>query len=86
MSVLPFGPPEDAFAPEEEAADPSDLLRQILDLAAQYRDVEPDEEDKLAIEQATTLIQKLLAKQQKDADGMMQGKLSPSGLRRTYGG
>lgn len=65
--------------------DPAEILRTMLTLAADYRDAEADDEDLLLIEQATTLIQRLLAKAQKERDGLLQGKASPSALRR-FGG
>src|SRR4051812_27877810 len=42
--------------------DPVAVLGQILDLANQYLQVEPDEEDKLTMQKITTLIQQLKAK------------------------
>src|SRR5438093_650387 len=74
------GPPEIQVTPpgslgsQGDGRAALDILRQMLDLATQYGQVEPDQEDKLEMEQARTLLQKLLAKDQKDMDGMMQGK------------
>lgn len=62
------------------------ILEQMLQLADQYRQVEPDQEDKATMEQARTLLQNLLAKDQKDKDGLLQGKASPGALRRVLGG
>jgi hypothetical protein len=69
---------------EPAPSDPPDILRQMLELASDYRSVEEDDEDLLSIEKVTTLIQQLLAKQQKEADGMLQGKASPRAMRRAY--
>ena len=87
------GPPDQiqvagpAPAEEEEAPSaPSDILRDMLALAQQFRDGEEDDEDLLQIEKVTTLIQQLLANNQKEADGMMQGKMSPRGLRKALSG
>lgn len=74
-------------APEDSMpSDPADILREMLNLANQYREVETDEEDLHNIEKATTILQSILAAQQKESDGMMSGKVSPRGLRRAYGG
>lgn len=62
-----------------------DILRQMLDLADQYRQAGQDEEDLLIVEQARTLIQKLLAKEQTQRDGLMSGKADPAALRRFAG-
>jgi hypothetical protein len=62
-------------------ADPETILREMLDVAAEYLEVEPDEEDRLEMQKVTSLLQALLARNQKAADQMMQGKLSPRALR-----
>ena len=49
------------------------VLTQILDLANQYLQVEPDEEDKLTMQKITTLIQQLKAKDQQDQEQAMGG-------------
>jgi hypothetical protein len=72
--------------PEQGPGDPVELLRQILDLADEYKSVERDEEDILVIEKVTSIVQGLLAKNQREDDGMMQGKLTPRALRRAAGG
>ena len=78
----PAGPPEDQGGGEDN---PVEILKQMLELADQYRGVEPDEEDKASMEQARTLLQQLLAKDQKEKDGLLQGKASPGALRRVLG-
>ena len=84
------GPPESiqVSPPEEEgpSGDPAGILRDILDLCREYQNVEQDDEDLLQIEKVTTLLQQLLANNQKEADGMMQGKMSPRGLRKALSG
>jgi hypothetical protein len=57
----------------------------MLDLASQYLDVEPDEEDKLQMQKITTLLQQLLAKDQQDTDNAMSGNTSPRTIRKAYG-
>lgn len=73
-------------APEEASADPNDLLQQILELAAQYKQVEEDPQDLLTVEKVTTLVQQLIAANQKEADGMMSGKVTPRAIRKATGG
>jgi hypothetical protein len=53
--------------------DPVAILTQMLDLANQYLQVEPDEEDKLTMQKMTTLIQTLKAKDQADTETAMGG-------------
>lgn len=72
------GPPQGMPAPQ----DPGEILRAMLDMAQAYRSVEEDQEDLLAIEQVTTLVQRLLAKEQKQHDDLIQGKASPQAMRR----
>jgi hypothetical protein len=76
------GPPMMGSPPEEPAAAPADIIREMLELADSYRRVEQDDEDLLAMEQARTLLQKLLAAQQRQLDGLQQGKAEPAALRR----
>lgn len=78
--VPPPGPlPQDA-APAP--ADGPGILKQMLDLADEYRQQEEDEVDLLAIEKVRTLVQQLLANNQKMSDDLMQGKASPAALRK----
>jgi hypothetical protein len=80
MALLGGGgaPPAEPDVPQT----PEGILREILRLFGEYRQVEKDDEDLLAAEQATTLIQRLLAANQKAADGMMGGTMSPRAMRR----
>lgn len=72
--------------PQQDSPDPNDLLQQILDIAAQYKQVEDDPQDLLTVEKVTTLVQQLIAANQKEADGMLQGKATPRAIRRASGG
>ena len=72
--------------PDAPAADGPQLLRDAIDVIREYLSVEQDDEDKAVAEQVTTLIQKLLAKQQKEQDGLLQGKMSPGAVRRALSG
>lgn len=74
-------------APPPEGGGPiSDLLRQILSLAGQYKDQEQSEQNILLIEQVTTQVQKILANEEKEADDLLQGKMSPSAVRSAVSG
>ena len=65
------GPP----APEQGAGD---LKQQILDMLRRAIQEDPDEEDKLAMEKCTTIIQQILARDQQDT----QKALGDTGLMR----
>lgn len=74
-------------APAPEGGGPiSDLLRQMLSLARQYKDQEQSEQNILLIEQVTTQVQKILANEEKEADDLLQGKMSPSAVRSAVSG
>lgn len=72
--------------PEQEEGDPLDQLREALDLIHAYLATENDEEDKLIGEQITTLMQRLLANNQKMMNDALGGKLSPKLMSQAYGG
>lgn len=73
------GPPPGG---EEPPADVGELLQNMLDLADAYRQQEDSQQNLMLIEQARTLIQKILANEEKMSDDLMQGKTSPAALRR----
>jgi hypothetical protein len=90
LSQMGGPPPQDQGAPPDDTGgggedDSVSILQQMLELADHYRQVQPDEEDKASMEQARTLLQSLLAKDQKEKDGLLQGKASPGALRRVLG-
>lgn len=64
-----------------EAADTISILKQMLDLAQQYLVVEEDEEDKLTMTKVLQQLQGYLAEEQKEKDGMLQGKMPARALR-----
>lgn len=66
----PGGPPPDQ-GPPDQGGDPVDILQKMLDLYQQYMQVEPDEEDKAVAADCGAKIQKLLAKNQAQADAAM---------------
>lgn len=67
----PGGPPPPDQGGPPGGGDPVDLLQQMLDLYQQYMKVEPDEEDKAVAADCFSKIQKLLAKNQAQADQAM---------------
>jgi hypothetical protein len=77
-----MGAPPAMPEPPESSESPSDVIREMLQLADLYRTVEQDDEDLLTMEKARTLLQQLLAAQQKQQDELVQGKASPQALRR----
>lgn len=87
----PGGPPPDLGAllggaggpqaPDRGGGSPEELLGQILDLCDQYRGVEKDHEDLLAIEKVSTLVQQLLAAQQKNTDQLLGNPALAKALR-----
>jgi len=79
-------------APPEEAAGPSvvdgqpgggvDALTMAIDAIQDAIDAEADQEDIQVMLKCQQQLQSILAKNQKEADGMMQGKMSPRGTRQ----
>lgn len=78
--------PDDAGAPPApDAADHATMIRDILDqvrMAAQSAD---DEQESLVWERISTMVQQILASQEKQDQDLMQGRLSPAALRRALG-
>jgi hypothetical protein len=87
MSSMMFDPSMLAGAgqpepePEPQQSGP-DILQNVLDLLAQYQQVEQDAEDLAEGADLVARIRKLLAKQQQEADQMLGGKLTPRAVRR----
>ena len=79
-------PSEAAPSAAPQGGDGVSLLKQAIDTIRQYQGGEKDEEDLLTAEKITTLIQQLLAKNQKELDGLMQGKMDPASLRGALSG
>ena len=65
---------------------PLDYVKQMLDLAKKYLDVEPDEADKAAMADLLLRLQKVLAKDQSDGDAALSGKVSPALMRKVTSG
>jgi hypothetical protein len=84
------GPPSDqpdptsSVGPDPQAA--VDYLKQMIDLAKKYLDVEPDEEDKATMTKVMSQLQQYLAKDQSELDGAMSGSLSPRAMRKAGSG
>jgi uncharacterized protein YqeY len=80
MMGAPQAPPE-----EEGPGDVTDIIREALDLVRQYADQEQDEQNILLAEKISTQLQTILANEEKDQMGMLQGKASPRLLKQAYG-
>lgn len=75
----------DGPAPAQESeSDPRDLIRQALELVRQYAAQEESEQGTLDAEKITTLLQQILASEEKELEQAMQGKASPRMLRSAY--
>ena len=72
-------PPTNGGGGEDE---PIAILKEMLRLAHQYLEVEPDEEDKATMEAVSTMLQKYLAKDQQDAEKLMGGGALSRTLRK----
>jgi hypothetical protein len=79
-------PPEAAPPGGGEESGPVEVLKQALDMVKQAISAEPDEQDKLTLEQATTLIQKVLANNEKLADQAIGAGPGARFLRKAQGG
>lgn len=72
-------------------ADSSDLISQAIDILKQAHDVEPEPDDQATIATCIANLNKVLAKNQQEADNMLQGKSTPRAMRKAsaaagYGG
>lgn len=81
----PPGPPPSPEGPEP-AGDTVEAIRQMIDMGMSYLDSEDDEQEKLQMSKILQMLQDFLAREQKEADEAMQGKMSPRLLRNAYGG
>jgi hypothetical protein len=83
-----MGPPEGAAPPEgggdqDESAMFSTLLETIRGLLSLGT---VSEQNKLALEKASTLVQQIKASEEKEGEAAMGGKLSPGIMRKLGGG
>lgn len=88
MSIMDVMGGEQPFSEESagQADDGASKIKEIISLVRSYAEQEDDEENVLTAEKITTMLQQILAAEQKDTEGMLQGKVSPKSLRRAYGG
>lgn len=87
MGAPPMGVEDEGFpAPveDDEDSDVLDLIKAALDGLDAYKRQEDDEENTLLAEQATSLLQKILANEQKMGSDALAGKMSPRLLSRAY--
>ena len=82
QGLPPEGPPPEG---PEESGSHADMIRDILNAAREAAQVADDEQEALTWEKITTMIQQILAQQEKQDQDMMQGKISPAALRRAIG-
>jgi antitoxin component HigA of HigAB toxin-antitoxin module len=68
-----------------EGGDATELIRQALELVRQYAAQEESETGTLDAEKITTLLQSILANEEKELEDAMAGKASPKMLRSAYG-
>ena len=80
------GAPPAPEAPAPEQGDTTDLIRQALELVRQYAQAEESEQNTLDAEKITSLLQGILASEEKELEDAMQGKASPRVLRKAYSG
>ena len=79
---MPAGPPPGPPPPPEAGGGggAEGILRNIIDLAGQYREVERSEQSLLVMEKLRTMAQQLLSEKEGHAHDLMQGKVSPQAL------
>ena len=88
MPIGPDGTPlpyEITIPGDEPSGPPSSGYKRVLDLLNEVQASEKDEEDLLTIEKVRTLLQQLLANNQKQQDGLMSGKFDARALRKFSG-
>lgn len=71
--------------PQEGGGDVTTMLQDMLALAGEYLAQEETETNKLTMQKVTTMIQQILAEEEKELQGAMQGKMSPALLQKSYG-
>jgi len=76
------GPPEQAPPEQDHEA----MIRELLDMARQVASAADDDEEALDFEKVTSLIQGILAKQQKQRTSLLKGANDPAALARVLGG
>ena len=80
--VMPGGPPPPG-APPAGGGDEAAMFRSVMDSIRNLLSMDSlSEQNKLALEKASTLIQQIKASEEKDEEAAMTGKLNPSVMRR----
>lgn len=84
-AAAPASPPPSAEPSSEGGGDVTTMLQDMLALAGEYLSQEETETNKLTMQKVTTMIQQILAEEEKELQGALQGKMSPSLLQKSYG-
>jgi hypothetical protein len=87
--VMPGGPPPGGPPPGPPAGggDESAMFRSVMDSIRSLLSMDTlSEQNKLALEKASTLIQQIKASEEKDGEAAMTGKLSPGIMRKLGNG
>ena len=80
------GPPPPPPPEQTGGGSYEDALRTILDLVRAATALADDDKSALTMEKVSSLLQTDLADQQKETEGMLQGKMSPRLMRQAYSG
>lgn len=75
----PQGPPP---GPQDQGGSHSDQIRELLDLAREVAANADDDIEAATLEKVTTMLAQILADQQKQDQGLVQGKMDPRALTR----
>lgn len=89
MALLGGGGAEQAAGPSIVDGSPGggeEALTTAIDAIQDAIDAEADQEDIQVMLQCQAKLQSILAKNQSEQDGMMQGKASPKGIRKATAG
>lgn len=74
------------MAPAPDTGDHDSLVRDILDAVRMAANNAESEQETLAWEKVSTMIQQILAQVEKQDQDMLGGKLPPGALQRALGG
>ena len=69
----------------EPAGDTAEIISQIIGLVRQYLDAEDDEIEKKEMTDILAKLQAARAREQKESQDALQGKMSPRLLTKAYG-
>ena len=86
LAGMSMSDPANPIEEEAPAESEGELFKRVLsDVRALLSLESVSEQNKLLLEQASTLIQKIKASEEKDMDSAMGGKLNPGVLRKLGG-